>query len=100
VARDFPGVNGCANAPTAPGEVWGTGFGQLNLDVRYNALGGWDATLGLYNVLNAHAAAAQFYYVDRLRNEVGAYPDGRADVHAHPLEPFMLRLTLSWKFGG
>jgi outer membrane receptor protein involved in Fe transport len=99
VARDFPGVTSCATAPTAAGEVWGTGFGQLNLDVRYSALSGWDATLGLYNVLNAHAAAAEFYYVDRLRSEVGTYPDGRADIHEHPLEPFMVRLTVSWKFG-
>jgi outer membrane receptor protein involved in Fe transport len=99
VARDFPGVAGCASAPTALGEVWGSGFGQLNLDVRYSAPSGWDATLGLYNLLNTHAAAAEFWYVDRLKDEIASYPDGRADIHEHPLEPFMARLTLTWRFG-
>jgi hypothetical protein len=54
--------------------------------------------LGIYNILNSHAAAAEFWYVDRLRNEIGAYPDGRADVHEHPLEPLMARLTVTRKF--
>jgi hypothetical protein len=36
--------------------------------------------------------------VDRLRTEIGAYPDGRADVHEHPLEPIMARFTLAKKF--
>jgi hypothetical protein len=97
--RDFPGVaTSCANAPTAPGQVDGKGFGELNVDAAYGFGGGWSASLGIYNLLNTHAAAAEFWYVDRLRNEVGIYPDGRADVHEHPLEPIMARLTLVKKF--
>ena len=97
--KDFPGVaSSCANAPTAPGQVNGSGFGQLNLDVRYAFAPGWSAAVGIYNVLNTHAAAAEFWYVDRLKGEVGAYPDGRADVHEHPLEPFMARLSITKKF--
>jgi outer membrane receptor protein involved in Fe transport len=98
-SHDFPGVaTSCANAPTAPGQVNGRGFGELNLDAHYALPAGWSASLGIYNLLNTHAAAAQFWYVDRLQNEVGAYPDGRADVHEHPLEPIMARFTLTRKF--
>jgi hypothetical protein len=97
--HDFPNVaTSCANAPTAPGQVNGKGFGQLNLDVHYAMRSGWTTSLGLYNLLNTHAAAAEFWYVDRLQGEIGTYPDGRADVHEHPLEPFMVRLTLTKQF--
>ena len=33
-----------------------------------------------------------------LASEVAAYPDGRADIHEHPLEPFMARFTISKAF--
>jgi hypothetical protein len=49
-------------------------------------------------VLNTHAPAAEFWYVDRLKSEVGDYPDGRADIHEHPLEPLMARFTLAKRF--
>jgi len=98
--HDFPNVaTSCANAPTALGQVDGKGFGEVNLDANYAFLAGWSASIGLYNLLNKHAAAAEFWYVDRLQNEIGSYPDGRADVHEHPLEPFMARLTISKRFG-
>jgi hypothetical protein len=98
--HDFPGVaTSCANAPTSPAQVNGTGFGELNFDVHYAFPSGWSASLGIYNLLNTHAAAAEFWYVDRLQNEIGSYPDGRADVHEHPLEPIMARLTITKQFG-
>ena len=98
--HDFPDVaTSCANAPTAPGQVNGKGFAEVNLDAHYVFPAGWSASVGIYNLLNTHAAAAQFWYVDRLQNEVGAYPDGRADVHEHPLEPIMARFTITKKFG-
>jgi outer membrane receptor protein involved in Fe transport len=97
--KDFPGVaTSCANAPTLPGQVNAKGFGQLNLDAHYALPSGWSASLGVYNLLNTHAAAAEFWYVDRLKSEVGAFPDGRADVHEHPLEPLMARFTISRRF--
>lgn len=97
--HDFPGVaTSCANAPTAPGQVNGKGFGELNLDLRYAFPANWSASVGVYNLLNTHAAAAQFWYVDRLQNEIATYPAGRADIHAHPLEPIMARLTLAKQF--
>jgi hypothetical protein len=39
---------------------------------------------------NAPTAAGQV----NGRSEAGAYPDGRADVHEQPLEPFMVRFTI------
>jgi outer membrane receptor protein involved in Fe transport len=97
--HDFPGVaTSCANAPTASGQVNGTGFAQVNVDAHYAFPAHWSAGLGIYNLLNTHAAAAEFWYVDRLQNEIGTYPDGRADVHEHPLEPIMARLTINKQF--
>jgi hypothetical protein len=49
------------------------------------------ASLDIYNLLNSHAAAAEFWYVDRLQSEIGAYPDGRADIQEHP------RWSRSWR---
>jgi outer membrane receptor protein involved in Fe transport len=97
--NDFTGVSSCANAPTAPGQVNAKGFGELNFDVHYAFASGWGASLGVYNVLNTHAAAAEFWYVDRLKSEIATAPDGIADVHEHPLEPLMARLTISKQFG-
>jgi outer membrane receptor protein involved in Fe transport len=97
--HDFPGVaTSCANAPTALGQVNGKGFGQLNLDVHYAFSPHWTFSAGLYNLLNTHAAAAEFYYVDRLQSEIASYPDGRAAIHEHPLEPFMARFTIARLF--
>jgi len=93
--HDFgPGYT-CANAPTAHGQVDGKGFGEWNLDAHYAFSEGWSASLGIYNLLNKHAAAAEFWYVDRLQGEP---PIGVADVHQHPLEPIMARFTVTKKF--
>jgi hypothetical protein len=98
--EDFPGVaTSCANAPTARGQINGSGFGEFNLDAHYAFRSGWTASLGIYNLLDTHAAAAQFWYVDRLHSEIEAYPDGRADLHQHPLEPLMARLTITIQLG-
>jgi hypothetical protein len=97
--HDFPGVaTSCANAPTLPGQVNGKGYGQLNLEATCRFLPKWTFTAGLYNLFNTHAAAAEFWYVDRLRSEIARYPDGVADVHEHPLEPFMARFTITRYF--
>jgi hypothetical protein len=97
--HDFPGVaTSCVNAPTASGQVNGKGFGETNLDVRHALPDQWSASMGIYNLFNVHAAAAEFWYVDRLQNEIASYRDGRADVHEHPLEPVMVRLTLAKQF--
>jgi outer membrane receptor protein involved in Fe transport len=97
--HDFPGASSCAGAPTALAQIDGKGFGELNADIHYAFPSGWSASLGIYNLLNTHAAAAEFWYVDRLQSEIKAYPEGRADVHEHPLEPPMARFTMSRQFG-
>jgi hypothetical protein len=98
--HDFPNavVTSCANAPTALGQVNGKGFGETNLDVHYAFPDKWSASMGIYNLFNTHAAAAEFWYVDRLQNEVSTFPDGRADIHEHPLEPIMVRFTMAKQF--
>jgi outer membrane receptor protein involved in Fe transport len=98
-AKDFPATPNCATAPTLARQVNGKGFGELNMDAHYAFSRGWSASLGVYNILNTHAAAAEFWYVDRLKSEIAAYPDGRADIHEHPLEPIMARFTISKSFG-
>jgi len=60
---------------------------------------GWTVALGIYNLLNSDAAAAEFWYVDRLQSERNLYAEGRADVHEHPLEPRATRLTVARHFG-
>jgi hypothetical protein len=55
-------------------------------------------SLGIYNLFDVHANAAEFWYVDRLQNEISTYPDGRADIHIHPLEPIMARFTVAKQF--
>ncbi len=87
----------CADSPTkvALGQVDGKGFGQVNLNVNYALASGWSASLGIYNIFNTHAYAAEFWYVDRLQGEPAA---GVADVHEHPLEPIMARFTISKRF--
>ncbi len=52
-------------------------------------------SLGVYNILNKHADAAEFWYIDRLQGEPAA---GVADLHVHPLEPISARLTIAKKF--
>jgi outer membrane receptor protein involved in Fe transport len=74
-AHDFPEVSSCAGAPTAPGQVNGRGFGELNLDAHYALAHGWSAMLSVYNVLNTHAAAAEFWYVDRLKSKIASSPE-------------------------
>jgi hypothetical protein len=92
---DFPGVTSCANAPTALGQINGKGCRQLNLDVHYALPQGWIASVGIFNLLNTHAMTAEFWCVDRLPSEG---PLGQADIHQHPLEPFMIRFAFTKQF--
>ncbi len=95
VQADFPGATSCANAPTPRGQVNGSGYGEWNGDARYEFRDGWNMAVGVYNLLNTHADAIQYWYVDRLAGEPAS---GVADIHLHPLEPISLRLTLSKRY--
>jgi hypothetical protein len=54
----------------------------------------WQWQLELHNALNSRAADIQYFYESRLANESMAI----ADRHLHPLEPRMLRFSLSYLF--
>jgi hypothetical protein len=95
VAADFPGLTSCAQAPTAKGTVFGSGYGEWNADAHYAFADGWSVGLGVYNLLNKKANSMEYYYVDRLPGEP-AY--GAADLHFHPLEPISARLTIQKTF--
>jgi outer membrane receptor protein involved in Fe transport len=71
------------------------GYGEWNADIQYAFVADWSAGLGVYNILNRHSNAAEFWYIDRLPGEPAA---GVPDLHRHPLEPLAVRLTLSRTF--
>jgi len=82
--------------PLSPdNRVQSGGYGEWNADARFAFAPDWSAGLGVYNILNRHANAAEFWYVDRLPGES---VDGVPDLHVHPLEPIAVRLTLSKTF--
>jgi outer membrane receptor protein involved in Fe transport len=80
---------------SADNQIQSGGYGELNADVKYAFATDWSAGLGVYNILNRHSNAAEFWYIDRLPGEPA---DGVPDLHVHPLEPLAVRLTLSKTF--
>jgi outer membrane receptor protein involved in Fe transport len=75
--------------------VQGHGYGIWSGDAHYMIGKGWSVGLGVYNLLNKKADAAEFWYIDRLPGEPVA---GVADVHVHPLEGISGRFTLAKSF--
>jgi outer membrane receptor protein involved in Fe transport len=75
--------------------VKGHGYGEWSGDAHYAIGSGWSVGLGIYNLLNKRADAAEFWYLDRLAGEPAA---GIADVHVHPLEGRTGRLTIAKTF--
>ena len=75
--------------------VQGHGYGIWSGDAHYVIGKGWSVGLGIYNLLNKKADAAEFWYVDRLAGEPA---EGVADIHVHPLEGTSGRLTVSKNF--
>jgi outer membrane receptor protein involved in Fe transport len=80
---------------TPDNQIRGKGYGEFNLDSSYALDNGWKLSLGIYNLLNTHADAAAFWYIDRLPGEPAG---GVADQHIHPLEPISFRFTLGKTF--
>ena len=80
---------------SADNQIQSGGYGELNADVKYAFARDWSAGLGVYNILNRHSNAAEFWYIDRLPGEPA---EGLPDLHVHPLEPLAVRLTLSKTF--
>jgi outer membrane receptor protein involved in Fe transport len=75
--------------------IQGHGYGEWSGDAHYAFANGWGIGLGVYNLLNKRADAAEFWYVDRLPGEPAA---GVADVHVHPLEGRTARFTIAKSF--
>jgi outer membrane receptor protein involved in Fe transport len=75
--------------------VQGHGYGIWSGDAHYLLGKGWSVGLGIYNLLNKKADAAEFWYIDRLPGEPAA---GVADIHVHPLEGISGRFTLAKSF--
>ncbi|MDB6161604.1 MAG: TonB-dependent receptor, partial [Gammaproteobacteria bacterium] len=73
---------------SADDQIQSGGYGEWNGDVQLALAGGWRVGLGVYNILNRRASAAEFWYTDRLPGEPA---EGLADVHTHPLEPLAVR---------
>jgi len=80
---------------TPDDQIQSHGYGEWNGDVWFAFAEGWRVGLGLYNILDHRADAAEFWYVDRLQGEPA---EGVADLHTHPIEPRAVRLTLSKTF--
>jgi outer membrane receptor protein involved in Fe transport len=80
---------------TPDNQIRGEGYGEWNGEVSYQLPSGWKLGLGLYNILDARANAAEFWYTDRLPGES---PDGVSDLHVHPIEPRAVRLTVGKAF--
>ena len=92
VRADFTGLTQCSQAPTAQGPVSGHGYQVWNAMLAYALTPNTQVQLAAFNLLNSHAYAMEYYYIDRLQHE----PDyGIADVHVHALDPFALRLTIT-----
>ena len=71
------------------------GYSEWNMDVGYALAGGWQARVGVFNLLNSHQAAADYYYTARLPGEPAG---GIAGYQVHPLEPRSARLSLTTAF--
>ncbi len=80
---------------TPDNQIQSHGYGEWNGDVLFAFAADWRVGLGVYNILDHRADAAEFWYVDRLQGEPA---EGVADLHTHPIEPRAVRLTLSKTF--
>src|SRR5579871_6469706 len=80
---------------SADNAVHASGYGEWDADIHYLWRRGWSFGLGLYNLLDSHASAAEFWYIDRLPGEPA---QGMADIHVHPLDPFTVRFTIGKRF--
>jgi outer membrane receptor protein involved in Fe transport len=75
--------------------IKGDGYGETSGDAHYEVGRGFSVGLGVYNIFDKRADAAEFWYVDRLPGEPTS---GIPDVHVHPLEARTVRVTLEKSF--
>jgi len=67
----------------------------LNLNLGWAAARDLRVGVGVLNLLDARASDIEYFYPSRVRGEP---LEGVEDVHFHPVEPQLLRLTATWGF--
>lgn len=72
-----------------------SGYSEINLEMGHDVGGGWKLQASIFNLLNSHDDAADYYYTSRLRGEPS---DGITDLQVHPLEPRSARFTVARTF--
>ncbi len=70
------------------------GYSEWNLNMGYALSNHLSVEVGIFNLFDSHAEAADFYYTSRLPGEPAA---GVADFQVHPLEPRSARFSLTVK---
>jgi outer membrane receptor protein involved in Fe transport len=68
------------------------GYSEVNLNVGYALPRGWRLGVGIFNLLNSHDEAADYYYTSRLPGEPA---EGVTDFQVHPLEARSARFSVS-----
>ncbi|MGH7011499.1 MAG: TonB-dependent receptor, partial [Caulobacteraceae bacterium] len=68
------------------------GYSEVNLDVGYKVNAKLKVQLSIYNLFDAKADAAAFYYTSRLPGEPLA---GITGFQVHPLEPISARFSVT-----
>ncbi len=71
------------------------GYIEVNVDAGYKFTEHLSAKAEIFNLLNSHGAASEYYYVSRLPSEP---LDGIGDHSLHPLEPTSARFSLTATF--
>ena len=71
------------------------GYSEVNVDAGYKLNKHLKLQVNVYNLLNSHAYAAEYFYTTRLAGEPA---DGVSDFQVHPLEPRSARLTVTALF--
>ncbi|HJV88862.1 MAG TPA: TonB-dependent receptor [Holophagaceae bacterium] len=67
----------------------------LTADLRWKASARWEGHAEVFNLADRRASDIDYFYASRLQGEPAG---GVADVHTHPLEPFSLRLGLTFRY--
>lgn len=71
------------------------GYSEINLDLGYKLSPHLKLQVNLYNLLDSHAYASEYFYTSRLPGEPA---DGVPGFQVHPLEPRSARFTVTATF--
>ena len=71
------------------------GYTEINLDLGYHVTENLRVQMNIFNLLNTHGAASEYYYQSRLQGEPA---EGLGDHQIHPLEPLSARIGVTATF--